>query len=286
MQRLPLYIGWIISLVFIGSCGKSGKPTATSPSPGEEKGSREGALEVTHPGPAASAQPKGMVLLASGSFQMGSEDGFDYEKPVHTVTLRSFWMDITPVTNDAYRACVDAGKCTTTGTAEWSECNWGKKDRGNHPINCVNWGQATDYCTWIGKRLPTEEEWEYAARGPSGNTYPWGNAEPEKQLCWDGENNDLGGGNRKGTCAVGSFPEGDTPTGLKDMAGNVWEWTSSYYCKYASSGYDTKECEPTRVFRGGCWSFRAASMMRGSDRDGDMPSNRSIYTGFRCARDL
>ncbi len=120
--------------------------------------------------------------------------------------------------------------------------------RSNHPINCVDWNQANAYCTSVGKRLPTEEDWEYAARGTAGNEYPWGNTPaPSNQLCWNGTGNDLGQGNRRSTCPVGSYPAGNTPLGL---AGNVWEWTSSGYSADYSAARDTA----SRVFRGGGWN--------------------------------
>jgi formylglycine-generating enzyme required for sulfatase activity len=190
----------------------------------------------------------GMVRLEGGTFRMGSEEGDWYEKPVHWVTLKPFWLDVTEVTVAAYKACVDAGACSKPDEGNW--CNWGKSDRGNHPINCVDWEQATQFCRWANKRLPTEEEWEYGTRqgGVRGDRkYPWGNAEPSNQLCWDGKGKDAGENRRRGTCPVGSYPLGDTPTGLKDMAGNVWEWTASASCPYTNDGYNVSKRETARV---------------------------------------
>jgi formylglycine-generating enzyme required for sulfatase activity len=104
-----------------------------------------------------------MVKLEGGTFTMGSNDGFPHQKPTHPVTLKPFSMDVTEVTVAAYEACVDAGSCSTLDLNEYDPCNWGKSDRGNHPINCVDWEQATSFCRWANKRLPTEEEWEYGA---------------------------------------------------------------------------------------------------------------------------
>lgn len=226
----------------------------------------------------------GMVLLAGASFQMGSNRGRENEKPVHTVEVSSFWMDTTPVTTQAYRACVDARKCTSPDMGDF--CNWGKEDRENHPINCVSWEQATDYCRWVGKRLPTEEEWEFAARGPNSRTYPWGEAQPSNQLCWNGQGNTLGESHRKSTCPVGSFPAGDTPTGLKDMGGNVFEWTSSVNCPYTKSGYDIERCTTVRSHRGGSWMDPDSFWVRGATRDESAAFVRGSSIGFRCVQNL
>ncbi len=181
----------------------------------------------------------------------------------------SFSMDKTEVTVTAYDACVSAGGCTKANMGD--DCNEGVSGRGNHPINCVDWDQATKYCASVGKRLPTEEEWQYAAQGDDGREYPWGNAAPSNQLCWDGEGSTLGKGNRQSTCAVGSFPSGNSPFGLSDMSGNVWEWTSS------------KE-KDARVRRGGSWDVGSPSDVRAASRIRGAPSNRYGRLGFRCSR--
>lgn len=214
------------------------------------------------PSPAPAAASGGMVRIAAGSFLMGDDK--------HSERVGAFEMDVTEVTVAAYTACVNAGRCTPANTGN-DFCNWGKSDRANHPINCVDWDQATAYCAWAGKRLPSEQEWEYAARGTDGRTYPWGETTPGSQLCWDGEGSDLGKGNRQSTCPVGSYPRGDSPFGLHDMAGNVWEWTSS------GEG-------AARVFRGGGWSFDISSLVRATNRVRGTPTDRSLHVGFRCAR--
>src|SRR5262249_22284856 len=140
-------------------------------------------------------------------------------------------------------------------------CNYGVPGRGDHPINCVDWLQADAFCKAYGKRLPTEEEWEWAARGGArGTTYPWGDEPPGKQVCWDGEGSELGKGSRQLTCAVGSHRAGDSPLGIHDLAGNVWEWTSSIHTAEA------------RVYRGGGWSAGDAPGVRASDRSRGEPS--------------
>ena len=168
---------------------------------------------------------------------------------------------------DAYAACVRGGQCTAEGLSCGGAATYGVAGKGNHPINCVDWGQSATYCNAQGKRLPSEEEWEWAARGGSrGFTYPWGNAEPGFQACWSGVSK------RSGTCAVGSLSQGDAPGGIHDLAGNVWEWTSS---KYDAN---------TRVIRGGGWGSGVASFLRAAVRNGGAPTSRDVSLGFRCAR--
>jgi formylglycine-generating enzyme required for sulfatase activity len=146
-------------------------------------------------------------------------------------------------------------------------CNAGSPARLDHPINCVTWHEAAAYCSENGKRLPTEEEWEWAARGQSaGQPYAWGSAAPDTQLCWSGKLS------RLGTCAVGTFPSGDAPGGIHDLAGNVWEWTAS-------------EMDPgRRVYRGGAWNSKNPSVVRSSYRGMDPDAVRSASIGFRCAK--
>ena len=211
----------------------------------------------------------GRAAIPAGTFTMG--DASNTSK-AGQVTVSAYCMDRAEVTTAAYATCVKSGKCTAAdaGKAD-NSCNAGVTGRGNHPINCVDWTQATAYCAAQGQRLPTEEEWEYAARGTDGRIYPWGNAEPAGQLCWNGEGNSLGKDNRNSTCAVASFPAGNSPFGLSDMSGNVLEWTSSAY----NGGAD-------RVYRGGNWLSDGPSFVRSAFRWVG-PSNRDGFLGFRCA---
>ncbi|MBI4702508.1 MAG: SUMF1/EgtB/PvdO family nonheme iron enzyme [Deltaproteobacteria bacterium] len=220
--------------------------------------------------------PAGMAYIPAGSFMMGSDGGYEDEKPVHRVSLGAYCMDLYEVTVEGYRRCTG---CSAPDTGEL--CNWGVAGRYRHPVNCVDWGQATAYCSFAGKRLPTEEEWEYAARGSEGRTYPWGNSAPGSQLCWNGEGNDLGRGNRRSTCPVGAYLAGRSPFGLFDMAGNVWEWTASRYCPYSS-----KNCaNEARVIRGGSWRIDVASDVRAAFRSSVVPGYYvDDNLGLRCAR--
>ena len=208
---------------------------------------------------------------------MGSNDGEDDEKPVHRVELDGFCMDVTEVTVEAYGGCVRAGRCTEPDTG--GGCNWGETGRGNHPVNCVDWEQARAYCEWAGKRLPTEAQWEYAARGGSRQReYPWGSGSPEGRACWK---------RLEGTCPVGSYPGWDSPDGLKDMAGKAWEWVQDWYGRYSSS-YDSEiyrtiiRLDP--LTRGGGWLGGNPSIRRGSYRYHYTPDFLLYNLGFRCAR--
>ena len=249
-----------------------------------------------------------MVRLAGGTFQMGSNTGVSNEKPVHAVTVRAFEMDLTEVTVAAYSKCVAAGGCTAASdTVDWKGiedndkkfwspyCNQDKADRQRHPVNCVDWAQADTYCRWAGKRLPTEEEWEFAARGTAGRLYPWGEAPPgptllnacgdecvafAKTLGKDWQKMFDGSDGFETTAPVGSFPAGKTPEGLLDMAGNVWEWTSSGYSK----DYNEARTNEARVRRGGSWGNGSPSNVRGASRSRSGVGERGGDLGFRCAR--
>ena len=230
--------------------------------------------EAVLPPPAC---PAGMVAIPGGTFMMGSSSGEDAEKPVHRVELDGFCMDVTEVTVEAYAQCVSAGSCTKPDTGEG--CNWGQSGKGNHPINCVDWYQAEAYCTWVGKRLPTEQEWEYGARGGSRQLeYPWGSEAPGSRACWNRSD---------GTCPVGSYPSGDSPFGLHDMAGNVWEWVQDWYGPYPTSvskNYAGHSSGLFRVIRGGGWGNNDPSLLRGSRRYLLTPDDRGYALGIRCAR--
>jgi len=255
----------------------------------EEKGVQEKAekLEV----------PEGMVRIPAGSFEMGDNfaEGEDWELPVHKVYISEFYMDRYEVTNGKYRECVEAGVCRLPKESG-SRRRDSYYDDGNYkdyPVIYVSWHDARDYCEWRGKRLPTEAEWEYAARGglhgmryPNGNTLDCDDANfarfASDNMCWDY------GGYENDTHKVGSYPANGY--GLYDMAGNVWEWCSDwfhsdYYSDSPSRNPQaiSKSSRGVVVIRGGGFSNRA-KFVRVSCRHKGGPSYRGDRIGIRCVK--
>ncbi|HKI53947.1 MAG TPA: SUMF1/EgtB/PvdO family nonheme iron enzyme [Anaerolineales bacterium] len=220
----------------------------------------------------------GMTLLyvPAGEFMMGSEDGDDDEKPVHTVYLDAFWIDQTEVTNAMYAKCVHDGKCdepTETGLLSNSKY-------ANYPVNFVSWDNASAYCSWAGRRLPTEAEWEKAARGENAFIYPWGNDVPN--------NNILNLDEIVFFSTVGKYPMGASPYGALDMAGNAVEWVEDWY----DSGYyqNSPSFNPPgpsfgqkRVVRG--FGIQDTTVPPSADRGAADPSSTEYFVGFRCDMD-
>ena len=216
-----------------------------------------------------------IVYAPAGEFRMGSSDGLDHEKPVHTVALDGFWLDRTEVTNAQYRYCVDAGACNESD--DYDDARYYGDDQ---PVIVFDWARAARYCEWAGKRLPTEAEWEYAARGPESRMYPWGNTWASRKAKIESEADGY-----EYTALVGSFPEGASWVGALDMAGNVWEWVSDWYGDYPSGpqvnpkGPDAGDY---RVLRGGSWGGPSFDV-RGAFRVGGNPGIWGGASGFRCA---
>ena len=213
-----------------------------------------------------------MVWVPPGEFMMGSNDGEDDEKPVHRVRItRGFWLGKCTVTNAQYRRF-----CGATGRSFPSDSNQGEE----HPVVCVSWDDAVAYSQHYALRLPTEAEWEYAARGPEGRVYPWGNEWDAKRCCnWENR----GPGGR--TFPVGSFPQGASWCGALDMAGNVWQWCKDWYDAKYYAGSPAKDppgptSGPERVLRGGSWYF-VPNLCRSAVRYGDVPACRDYDCGFR-----
>jgi formylglycine-generating enzyme required for sulfatase activity len=226
-------------------------------------------------GPQPATAPEGMVYVPGSVFKLGREDGDEFESPAHTVTVAPFFIDRTEVTNEAYSQFV-------TGAPHRPPPHWtdGEAPAGmaKLPVVNVSWEDAVSYAKWAGKRLPTEEEWEFAARGADGRIYTWGNA-------WiEGYAN--AGRDRDGKIVeVGRFSSGVSPFGALDMCGNVWEWTSSDYKDYP--GRKTPSLlagSGLKVIRGGAYDVtpqRATTTYRGAVA----PDRIFDKTGFRCARD-
>ncbi len=245
--------------------------------------------------------PKDMVFIPAGEFIMGSEV-YEGEKPVHHVFLDAYFIDKYEVTNAQYKKCAETEMCYPPDDTKYYDLT----ELANHPVVYVNWEHAVSYCTWAGKRLPTEAEWEKAARGKNGNIYPWGNS-------WD--ENKCNTGNYKGaltakiakmsensgTLPVGSLSECVSPFGVYDMAGNVWEWVNdwydAFYYKNQMNAPAAKVKPPEnpqgpesgeyKVLRGGSWWESDADVFRGAARgDVEPPDGSTSYVfGFRCAKD-
>jgi eukaryotic-like serine/threonine-protein kinase len=261
-------------------------------------------LALAQDAPKEKPAPPGMVLVPAGEFTMGmsADDGlkecrkfdkdkckiewFTNEEPVHKVYLDAFYIDKTEVTQEDYDKCMAAGKCKAHEKVDGFT-------GARQPVTLLTWEDARSYCSWADKRLPTEAEWEKAARGTDGRMYPWGNKFDAKKanfcdqncdLVWAAKNQDDG---YKYTAPVGSYPEGASPYGALDMAGNAGEWIADWYAAdyYKNSparnpkGPDTGEY---RVFRGGLFGA-AVGALRSADRAYNGPKNPS--GGVRCARD-
>ena len=218
-------------------------------------------------------EKSGIVLVWAppGTFQMGSEA--EKEQPVHEVRLtRGFWLGKTEVTLGQYRAYCTAAGATPPETEAGDD----------HPATHVSWDDAQAFCQWAGLRLPSEAEWEWAARGGDGRSYPWGNEEPgTTRANWKGAED----GHEK-TAPVGSFPAGASPIGALDMGGNVVEWVEDWYADGYPAGAATDPTGPGsgsfRAFRGGCHTF-PAERCRATDRGGLAPARKVGYLGFRVA---
>jgi formylglycine-generating enzyme required for sulfatase activity len=216
-----------------------------------------------------------MLAVPAGTFEMGADEEQNNEKPVHKVSVAAFELDESEVSVAAWQLCVGAGRCTSPATG--ARCNWGQPERRGHPINCVDWAQASAFCDWAAKRLPTEEEWEYAVRLGSGASYPWGKGEPSEPLCWRREES---GGEGGGTCLLAEVQYDATPLRVRGMAGNVHEWTSSAYCPYTRKDCDAK----ARVLRGGSWRDRESHALRAMTRMYKATDFQADDAGLRCAR--
>ena len=263
MKRLTSLLFVVLVLVLVSGCGESYELGDTWTRPNDEMV---------------------MVYVPKGEFEMGSSEGHDDEQPVHTVALDGFWIDRTEATNAQYRRCVEAGDCETPGfmCMEFTD-----EAKTNHPMACVDWFGAEAYCVWAGARLPTEAEWEYAARGPEGFKYPWGDDEPNDTLL----NYDDNVGD---TTDVGSYPDGVSWCGALDMAGNAIEWVADWYVgDYYAASPSRNPTGPSsgeyKGQRGGPWSdigvVASTYLVRGAYRDAAEPGVAGFSQAVRCAKD-
>jgi len=284
-----LFVALASSAVLISAlgCSSSGDSSGSSGGTGGSSGGSGGAGKGGSSATAgmegndvctSDAAPGDTVDVPAGSFLMGcnadvDDDCDDDEKPQHEVNLSAFSIDRTEVTQDQYAACVGAGACTAPA------CPW-DCSHGDYPATCLDRGQAESFCNWAGKRLPTEAEWEKAARGTKALKFPWGNDAAD---CT--RTNMAGCG--EGPMPVGSLPDGKSPYGALDMAGNVVEMVSDYYdaSYYASSPTDdpTGPDSGTRYGgRGGGYKSETV-WQRASKRDWYDPDDQGAALGFRCA---
>jgi len=262
---------------FCGACGAKmaaeTAPVADTPPPYDGKAGEKAGQQCINPKDGAV-----MVWVPAGNFLMGSTDADKLartdEKPQHSVYLDGYWVYRTEVTVAQYKAyCASAGAAMPTDTP-----GWGWQD--THPMVYVNWKEARAYAKWAGAKLPSEAQWEKAARGTDGRIYPWGNA-------WDADrcNNEQTGPEQ--TMAVGSLPDSVGPYGCVDMAGNVLEWCEDWYgTDYYKNSPDRNPKGPDggeyRVLRGGSWSDTNPVYFRCAFRLDYTPALRNAFSGFRC----
>jgi formylglycine-generating enzyme required for sulfatase activity len=310
----------IFLAIFLAACGSQSTPTAmiistetitaspapdtATPTPGIP--TLQPTITLTPsptPFPSRISPADGMTQLyiAAGSVRMGGIDVLleNDELPAHDVQVNAFWMDQVEVTNGMYGLCVNAGACRQP--VKLNSDNRGdyfnNPEFKDYPVVYVSWYDANAYCQWVGRRLPTEAEWERAARGDTLNNYPWGN-EPPNEL-YANANNTFGD-----TSRVGSYAAGISPFGVLDMAGNVWEWVNDYYKSnyYAESpaenptGPEIGDLNLSRVIRGGSYQDNQIDL-RVSNRGYAAGPNpfahpndeahygvSSVKVGFRCAQ--
>lgn len=270
---------WALLALLLAACA----PARVQVAEGPLRSPRDGAL---------------LVPIPAGVFRMGSADGAADEAPVHTVHLAGYRLDRCEVTNAQFQRFVEATGHRPAGP-------WRRgfaPGQEAHPVRYVTWADASAYAAWAGRRLPTEAEWERAARGPSSLRYPWGAA-------WDPSRAQADLPLAAGPAAVGSFPAGATPEGCLDMAGNVWEWTADWYDRHLYTHRPRGVClDPTgppdsapphadvtpagndratrKVVRGGAWGPRGQEECRGARRAWQDPEGWTGDTGFRCATSL
>jgi serine/threonine-protein kinase len=233
---------------------------------------------------AAPESPLGtpLVDVPAGTFLMGSGTGAADEAPVHRVSGSAFAMDRYEVTNARFAACVQAGSCSPPALASSFKrpAYFGASEFADYPVIHVSWAQADAFCTWAGGRLPSEAEWERAARGTAdARIFPWGDSTPDcSKANFTGCVGD--------TDRVGRRPAGQSPCGAFDMAGNVWEWTADWYeAGYYSRSPDHDPVGPDighlKVMRGGCW-VSGANSLRATCRKAELPGLWAPNVGFRC----
>ncbi len=335
-RRPPVLLGSAVA-AFVGGIGLfylqkptvaplSATPGLTASASGPSGSSAAGSASAAPSGraslPPLAADPRcpaGMIFHAGGPTILGAKDlqkSNGDAGPTHSATLSPYCLDRTEVTVRAYEECVGAGMCERTpndvsyeGVTDATKrtytpfCNARKADRVDHPINCVDWTMASAFCAWKHERLPTEAEWELAARGMQQRDYPWGDESPDakhlnaagaeyarwaESVAMKVETMFPGDDGFRGTAPVGSFPAGASQLGVLDLAGNVWEWTADWYGPYASAAVtDPKgpETGTRRVVRGGAFNGFMLDWAKPAYRWKSLPESYNHAIGFRCAGD-
>ncbi len=237
-----------------------------------------------------------MVTVPAGSFMQGCNASVDSdcssprEYPYHEVNVPAFEIDKYEVTVKEYGNCVTSSACTEPSTVN-SYCNWNKSGKAEHPVNCITWHQAGEFCAWAGKRLCSESEWEKASRGTVGRKYPWG-SEPSATCEYAVMSEGGVGCEAESTWPVGSKPLGTSPYGVLDLSGNVWEWVEDdYHSVYSGaptngSAWVEEPRASQRVMRGGSLVNFYASYLRSSNRYADDPARVGGHIGARCCRSI
>ncbi|MEJ7727886.1 MAG: bifunctional serine/threonine-protein kinase/formylglycine-generating enzyme family protein [Polyangiaceae bacterium] len=320
------FIGYSVVAAYGGAADMAGAAVDEPAPPAAPTPSTSGAVSASAGATPSGACPQGMVMVPGGKFFMGSDDpAFVLWQPAHKVTLDTFCIDITEVTVAAYRGCTDFGECKrpdaapdypkSEGTSDAQhqinksklaeQCNFGKDGRDQHPINCVSWSAADNYCRIQKKRLPTEAEWEFSARGSDGRRFPWGdqpgdmsfmnacgkecNAWEEKaglapsQTMFDGDDG------WPGTAPVGSYPNGKTRFGTVDVVGNVWEWTADWFEVYKPGEVVNPKgakAGERKAIRGGGYNGGQVTWLDPAFRYHQLATATTPAIGFRCAADL
>ena len=316
-SKIGMVVGAValVAGAFVAYRVVGGGPPAPPPASSSAAATAPSATVSATAAPAAPGTcPEGMVSIAGGKMFMGARDLKPDAKPPHEVNVSGYCLDKTEVTTRAYLACVEKGECERPPEkVSWPSitdaqiklysgfCNAAQKDRGDHPVNCVAWPMANTFCQKRGARLPTEAEWEFAARGASQRKYPWGDEDPapkylnacgkacakwfeahgEKHASMYGEDDGF-----VGTAPVASFPGGASASGIMDLAGNVWEWTADWYGPYATEPSTDPKGPATgsmRVVRGGDFTGSDPDWARPAYRWKTDPDTFNHAIGFRCA---
>ncbi len=290
MKKLMFFV---ITFLFLAGCESTSlTPQGQSQSPIINP---TASLTPSEIGTAVADQESEMVFIPQGEFQMGCETehngGFSCpsdELPLHTVFLADFFIDRYEITNAKYAECVKNGKCEPPNnfSSESQTSYYDNPSFADYPVIYVTWSDADVYCQWAGKRLPTEAEWEKAARGTSIKAYPWGDSEPSCTLA-NVFNSSSGSACLGDTQMAGSYPDGKSKFGVQDMAGNVFEWVNEWYSDtYYKNTPSENPAGPTegsyRVLRGGGWNSNGV-FLRTSSRSFDPDFNNAKDSGFRCA---